>query len=84
MSAGWLQNKSIVVIDGNDPSRKVAGNLNAEAARLGVMTRSKVVTPYHYHMFEFNTVDPKKFALQAEILNQPYRILHPGQRYRYS
>jgi L-ascorbate metabolism protein UlaG (beta-lactamase superfamily) len=72
-------------INGNDPARKVAGNLNAaEAARLGLMTGTRLVIPHHYHMFEFNTADPKEFALQAGIANQPFRILRPGERFCYS
>ena len=49
---------AILPINGNDPSRKVAGNLNAaEAAALGKAITAKTVIPCHYDMFRFNTAD---------------------------
>src|SRR5690606_34721963 len=41
-------------INGNDPSRGVAGNLNTtEAAELGKAIGARCVVPHHYDMFEF-------------------------------
>jgi L-ascorbate metabolism protein UlaG (beta-lactamase superfamily) len=67
-------------INGNDPARKVAGNLNGtEAAHLGKRIGARWVIPHHYHMFTFNTADPQLFAEEANTLRLPYVILKPGQ-----
>ena len=67
-------------INGNDPSRGVAGNLScAEAAELGHQLGVRLVIPHHYHMFEFNTADPDDFAAEARALSQPFRILKLGE-----
>jgi L-ascorbate metabolism protein UlaG (beta-lactamase superfamily) len=67
-------------INGNKPERGVAGNLNAEeAARLGKEIRARLVIPCHYDMFTFNTEAPEVFALAAESVEQPYRILQCGE-----
>lgn len=66
-------------INGNDPSRGVAGNLNAyEAAQLGRDINAQMVIPCHYDMFTFNTADPGSFASYAEDLKQPYQVLLHG------
>ena len=71
-------------INGNDPARGVAGNLNAhEAATLGKSIRARMVIPHHYHMFEFNTADPEEFARHAESEKQPYQILKLGERLHF-
>jgi L-ascorbate metabolism protein UlaG (beta-lactamase superfamily) len=68
-------------INGNDPSRGVAGNLSCtEAAELGRQLGVQLIIPHHYHMFEFNTVDPEDFAAEAKALSQPFRILRLGER----
>lgn len=68
-------------INGNDPAREVAGNLNcAEAARLGKEIRAQVVIPHHYDLFKFNTADVKEFETEAARLKQPNRILKLGER----
>lgn len=73
---------ALLPINGNDPLRGVAGNLNGkEAAALGEAIGAKRVIPCHYDMFTFNTADPKKFADEAEKIGQPYRILTPGEHF---
>ena len=73
---------AILPINGNDPARKVAGNLNCEeAARLGKAINAKFVIPCHYDMFTFNTADVNEFAKQAETINQPYKILKGGEKF---
>ena len=68
-------------INGNDPSRGVAGNLNAaEAARLGKAIGARYVIPHHYDMFTFNTADPNDFAREAEKLHQDFIILRQGEK----
>lgn len=69
-------------INGNDPARGVAGNLNcAEAAQLGKQIGAGVVIPHHYHLFEFNTADPNDFEAEARRVGQAFVILKPGQRW---
>lgn len=70
---------ALLPINGDDPARGVAGNLNSkEAAALGKAIGAKRVIPCHYDMFTFNTADPKDFAAEAEKIGQPYHILTPG------
>jgi L-ascorbate metabolism protein UlaG (beta-lactamase superfamily) len=70
---------ALLPINGNDPKRKVAGNLNAEeAARLGQSIGAGLVIPCHYDMFEFNTADPKDFEQYAKKIGQPYLVLEQG------
>jgi len=69
-------------INGNDPSRGVAGNLNAsEAAALGKKISARYVIPHHYDMFRFNTADPKSFEAEAKKQQQLYAILRPGEKW---
>lgn len=69
-------------INGNDPSRGVAGNLNCEeAARLGKEIRAKWVVPHHYDLFAFNTADPDDFAREAKNYGQNNTILKLGERW---
>lgn len=69
-------------INGNDPLRGVAGNLNAsEAALLGKQIHARFVIPHHYDMFAFNTADPKDFSDQAKMHHQPYVILKLGEKF---
>ncbi len=67
-------------INGNKPERKVAGNLNPkEAANLAKDTNSKLVIPHHYHLFEFNTEEPKLFENECQKINTKYKVLKIGQ-----
>jgi len=69
-------------INGNDPSRGVAGNLNCkEAARLGREINARWVMPHHYDLFAFNTADPGEFATEAVRRGQPYTILKLGEKW---
>ena len=73
---------AILPINGNDPIRKVAGNLNCrEAAELGKAINASLVIPCHYDMFSFNTADVKEFAREADKINQRYKILEGGERF---
>jgi L-ascorbate metabolism protein UlaG (beta-lactamase superfamily) len=72
-------------INGNDPSRGVAGNLNTqEATQLAKEINAKMVIPHHYDMFTFNTADPNDFATEAKAINQGYKILKLGERFTYT
>ena len=76
---------ALLPINGNEPSRGVAGNLDVkEAAALGKSIEAKLVIPCHYDMFTFNTADPKDFATEAEKMNQAYCILKPGEHFTSS
>ena len=73
---------ALLPINGRDPQRKVAGNLNAEEAiRLAQETGTKVVIPCHYDMFTFNTADPADFVQVAKKQGQAYQILRGGERW---
>lgn len=72
-------NVALLPINGNEPSRGVAGNLDVkEAAVLGKAIEAKLIIPCHYDMFTFNTADPKDFAGKCKKINQLYTILKPG------
>lgn len=69
-------------INGNDPSRGVAGNLNAsEAALLGKKIHARFVIPHHYDMFAFNTADPRSFIEEAAAQNQSHKVLKLGEKW---
>jgi L-ascorbate metabolism protein UlaG (beta-lactamase superfamily) len=71
---------ALLPINGNDPARGVAGNLNAqEAVELGLAIDAKLVIPHHYDLFAFNTADPQTFIDHAEKMGQPYKVLALGE-----
>ncbi|MBC7828241.1 MAG: MBL fold metallo-hydrolase [Chitinophagaceae bacterium] len=73
---------ALLPINGNDPARKVAGNLNChEAAALGKAINVDYVIPCHYDQFTFNTADPGEFKREAEKINQDHKILSGGERF---
>lgn len=73
---------AILPINGNDPARGVAGNLDGkEAALLAKSIGARIVVPCHYDMFTFNTADPKHFIEACLQIDQSFRILPPGGRF---
>ncbi|HLO79642.1 MAG TPA: MBL fold metallo-hydrolase [Chitinophagaceae bacterium] len=73
---------AILPINGNDPSRGVAGNLSIdEAIQLGKDIGAKLTIPCHYNMFSFNTADPEEFAREARNKALNFVILEPGEGY---
>jgi len=73
---------ALLPINGNDPSRGVAGNLNTiEAAQLGKQIGARLVIPHHYDLFMFNTANPDDFAMEANKIQQPFRILKLGEHW---
>ena len=71
---------ALLPINGNDPARGVAGNLNGqEAAQLAKAIGAKLVIPCHYDMFTFNTADPLTFITAAENIGQKYLVLKVGE-----
>ena len=80
--APWAIDVALLPINGNDPARGVAGNLNAhEAVDLALHTGATVLIPCHYDMFTFNTVDPEGCQQYAARCEQPCVVLHMGERY---
>ncbi|MGN6491254.1 MAG: MBL fold metallo-hydrolase [Agriterribacter sp.] len=70
---------ALLPINGNDPTRGVAGNLNLqEAAALAKAANIQHVIPCHYDMFTFNTANPLHFAKEAEAIGQAYTVLPIG------
>jgi L-ascorbate metabolism protein UlaG (beta-lactamase superfamily) len=72
-------NLLILPINGNDPKRKVAGNLNShEAIALAKEIGDTIVIPCHYDLFEFNTVDINIFIEAAIKEKQGYCVMDIG------
>ncbi len=70
---------ALLPINGNDISRKVAGNLDAaEAVALAKAINAACVVPCHYDMFSFNTADVNDFIKIAEQEGQQYNVLTGG------
>ena len=73
---------ALLPINGANPERRVAGNLNArEAAELGAQIRARCVIPCHYEMFEFNTANPTEFVMHAKVAGVNARVLLAGERW---
>jgi L-ascorbate metabolism protein UlaG (beta-lactamase superfamily) len=80
----WLAPKQVQVallpINGRNPARRVAGNLDGpEAAALATEIGARIVIPCHYEMFEFNTASPEPFVRTARELGQGFRVLRAGE-----
>jgi L-ascorbate metabolism protein UlaG (beta-lactamase superfamily) len=76
---------ALLPINGDHPSRRVAGNLDGvQAASLARSIGAKMVIPCHYEMFEFNTASPDEFVHECERLGQRYRLLRAGERWSSS
>jgi len=72
---------ALLPINGSDPAREVAGNLNSrEAVSLGKAIGARCVIPCHYDMFEFNTADVADFGKEAEKAGIGYSVLRGGER----
>ena len=72
---------ALLPINGSLAERKVAGNMwGREAAWLAKQTGVVLAVPMHYHLFEFNTVEPDEFAQECRKLGQNYRVLRLGER----
>lgn len=76
----WEIDVAMLPINGNNPSRGVAGNLDGvEAAQLAYDIGAQLVVPCHYDMFAFNTADPALFVDTARQLGQPYQVMQAGE-----
>lgn len=75
----------LLPINGHDPARRVAGNLNGtEAAELAKSCGARLVIPHHFDMFEFNTAAPDEFLSGCSRLWQPCKILKCGEPWHSS
>lgn len=73
---------ALLPINGRDPARGVAGNLDGpEAAILARDIGARLVIPCHFDMFEFNTASPEPFVHACERVGQPYAVLRNGERW---
>ncbi|SDT98799.1 L-ascorbate metabolism protein UlaG, beta-lactamase superfamily [Verrucomicrobium sp. GAS474] len=71
----------LLPINGNEPARGVAGNLNGiEAAALARACGAALAIPHHYDMFTFNTALPDEFAATCRRLGQPFLLPRCGER----
>ena len=71
----------LLPINGNVPSRGVAGNMNGlEAAHLAKASGAKLVIPHHYHLFKFNSEEPDLFEQSCSDLNQAFYTMKIGER----
>jgi L-ascorbate metabolism protein UlaG (beta-lactamase superfamily) len=71
---------ALVPINGNDPARRVAGNLNGtEAAALARAAGARLAVPHHFDMFAFNTATPEEFRTACQRLGQPFQVLRGGE-----
>jgi len=79
--ADFAVDVALVPINGNQPERRVAGNLDGrEAAQIAHDIGARVAVPHHFEMFEFNTADPRElFVPECERLGQPHRVLRAGE-----
>jgi L-ascorbate metabolism protein UlaG (beta-lactamase superfamily) len=72
---------ALLPINGRNPDRGVAGNLNAqEAAWLGREIGARTVIPCHYDMFTFNTAPVEDFIAAARHAGQGWQVLRCGER----
>lgn len=76
----WNIDIALLPINGRDPARRVAGNLDGpQAAALAHDIGARMVIPCHYDLFAFNTAPPNAFADACVMLGQPYRVLKLGE-----
>ena len=75
---------AMLPINGNEPGRGVAGNLNGtEAAALARACGVRLVIPHHFNMFAFNTADPGEFTGACARLAQSCQVLPHGGGLRW-
>ena len=76
---------ALLPINGNRPERRVAGNLEAwEAVKLAKAIGARMAIPGHFHLFEFNTVEPDEFIEEATKAKQPYKVLRIGEKWEHA
>ena len=81
----WLRpfgiHVALLPINGHQPERRVAGNLNAiQSVQLAQSLEVDLTIPCHYDMFTFNTADVGDFEHLARQYGIGYRVLRLGER----
>jgi L-ascorbate metabolism protein UlaG (beta-lactamase superfamily) len=72
---------ALLPINGNDPRRGVAGNLNEkEAAEFAREFGAVMAIPHHFEMFAFNTGSSSAFATACRGLGVCHTILRCGEK----
>jgi L-ascorbate metabolism protein UlaG (beta-lactamase superfamily) len=67
-------------INGNQPQRRVAGNLDGrEAAELARQIHAGLAIPHHFDLFAFNTAAPDLFESECQGRGQNYQVLKNGE-----
>lgn len=78
--APFRPNVAFLPINGNQPERRVAGNLNgSEAAALAHEIKAGIAIPHHFDLFEFNTATPVEFEDACQQLGQKFHTLRNGE-----
>lgn len=78
----WPIDVALLPINGRNPERRVAGNLDGrEAAELASAVGADLVIPCHFDMFAFNTATPDLFVATCRDLGQPCAVLQNGARW---
>ena len=73
---------ALLPINGNDPTRKVAGNLSSdEAVKLAKDCGIPCVVPCHYDLFAFNTADVNAFIRLSKEAEQKILVLDLGGKF---
>jgi len=76
---------ALLPINGNDPARKVAGNLSSnEAVNLAKECGIPYVVPCHYDLFAFNTADVNGFIELSRLAAQKILVLDLGGKFSSS
>lgn len=78
----WSIDVALLPINGANPERRVAGNLDGrQAAELARDIAARCAIPMHYEMFEFNTASPAEFQAAALAFGVNARVLRAGERW---
>lgn len=78
----WRLDVVLLPINGRNPARRVAGNLDGvDAAMLAKELRARIAIPCHYEMFEFNTASPEVFTRTCASAGQRCRVLRAGEHW---
>jgi len=71
---------ALLPINGYDPARRVAGNLDGkQAADLARDIGARIVIPHHFDMFEFNTASPELFESSCKKIRQEFCTMQQGE-----
>jgi L-ascorbate metabolism protein UlaG (beta-lactamase superfamily) len=72
---------ALLPINGDDPTRGVAGNLSIlDAITFSQQISARWLLPMHYDLFTFNTADVNQFAGAASLAGVKYCVLDHGGR----